>query len=65
MGPKELDSMSKKFGFPVGVATLIDEVGVDVASHIGDHLFSVFGERMSGGNTAVLKGLTESGFLGL
>ena len=64
MGPTELDKMSKKFGFPVGVATLIDEVGLDVATHIGDYLFSVFGDRLSGGNTLVLKGLTEAGFLG-
>jgi len=64
MLPKDLDKLSKKFGFPVGVATLVDEVGIDVASHIGDHLFTVFGDRFSGGNSALLKELTKAGFLG-
>ncbi|KAL1124486.1 hypothetical protein AAG570_001112 [Ranatra chinensis] len=64
MSPRDLDKLSKKFGFPVGVATLVDEVGIDVASHIGDHLFTVFGDRFSGGDSDLLKALTEAGFLG-
>ena len=62
--PKELDSLTKKFGFPVGAATLADEVGIDVGSHIAKDLSNVFGERFSGGDLRVMNDFVEAGILG-
>jgi len=62
--PKKLDKLSKGSGFPVGIATLIDEVGIDVAAHVAEDLGKAFGERLGGGNPEVLKGLVDANMCG-
>lgn len=64
VSPKDLDDMSTKSGFPVGVATLCDEVGIDVASHVLDFLAKSFPERMAGGNPNLLIDMAKMGYCG-
>jgi 3-hydroxyacyl-CoA dehydrogenase/enoyl-CoA hydratase/3-hydroxybutyryl-CoA epimerase len=42
-----IDEAMEKFGFPVGPLTLLDEVGLDIASKSGAILHQAFGERMA------------------
>jgi 3-hydroxyacyl-CoA dehydrogenase/enoyl-CoA hydratase/3-hydroxybutyryl-CoA epimerase len=42
-----IDEALVKFGFPVGPITLVDEVGLDVASKAGAIVAEAFGERMA------------------
>lgn len=47
VSPKDVDTATKNFGFPVGSATLFDEVGIDVAAHIARDMQKIFGERLT------------------
>ena len=60
----QLDKLTKKFGFPVGLATLCDEVGIDVGSHIGTDLLKAYGERFKAGDANILADMVKAGFLG-
>merc|ERR1712071_146493 len=63
--PIKVDKLSKAFGFPVGAATLTDEVGIDVGYHVSESLSQHFGERMmSSSSPAVLRTMVDAGLLG-
>ena len=43
---EDIDTALEKFGFPVGPIKLMDEVGIDVGSHIVENLNQAFGDRV-------------------
>ena len=63
--PKDIDKASKGFGFPVGNATLLDEVGIDVAAHIAEYLSKALGASASSkAGIPILNDLVKNGFTG-
>ena len=57
--PKDFDKYLMDFGFPVGPATLADEVGLDVGQHVAEDLGKEFGARMGGGGTDLLNHIVQ------
>ncbi|KJH41966.1 fatty acid oxidation complex, alpha subunit [Dictyocaulus viviparus] len=64
VSPPELDRLTKQFGFPVGAATLADEVGLDVSEHVAHFLAQALGPRVRGGSAELLSDMVISGFKG-
>ena len=60
-----LDSIMKKFGYPVGPMALLDEVGIDVGAHVGDTMKPLFEARSPNARSSTkAHELMEAGFLG-
>jgi hypothetical protein len=62
--PSSSTLVAKDFGLPVGPITLADEVGVDVANHVGVFLREHLGTRMLGSDPAAMQEMVDKGFLG-
>ena len=45
--PARLDNIMLDFGMPMGPLTLLDEVGIDIASHAATSLHEGYGDRMT------------------
>ena len=58
-----LDSIMKKFGYPVGPMALFDEVGMDVGAHVGETMSPMFNAR-GGKSTKKADELVKAGYLG-
>jgi len=60
---EKIDKAMVAYGFPIGPVSLMDEVGMDVAAHVGQDLGPFFAKR--GGKVANLAGkMADGGFLG-
>ena len=44
---EQIDGAMKRWGWPVGPITLLDEVGIDIAAHVGPIMVEAFGDRMT------------------
>jgi 3-hydroxyacyl-CoA dehydrogenase/enoyl-CoA hydratase/3-hydroxybutyryl-CoA epimerase len=58
----EIDEAALAFGLPMGPLRLLDEVGHDVALHVGETMHSAFPDRF--GHFILSKNLVEEGSLG-
>jgi len=58
----EIDQAVVEWGMPMGPFTLMDMLGIDVCGHVGEYLYSEYGERMS--PASLFAKLLEAGRLG-
>lgn len=58
----QIDKAMEEFGMPMGPLRLLDEVGLDVSAHVGDHVGPIFGDRLP--VSPFMTKMTEAGFLG-
>ncbi len=58
-----VDTAARNFGFPVGPVTLVDEVGIDVVSHVFEEMNPVFKKR-GGRFSQAIHRLHENGYAG-
>ena len=61
ISPYDLDDIMKRFGFPVGPVTLLDEVGLDVGAHVSEDLGQAFGDRMITADPRAVADLVATG----
>jgi len=62
IAPATIDEAMLDFGMPMGPLRLLDEIGLDVASHVAGTMSAAFGERFA--VPAILTRLLEAGHLG-
>ena len=61
--PDEIDRAMRQFGYPVGPAALIDEVGIDVGAHVAGELGPMFIKRGNPASEGIPK-LYAEGYMG-
>ncbi|MCB9913613.1 MAG: enoyl-CoA hydratase/isomerase family protein [Planctomycetes bacterium] len=62
VAPERLERAALDFGMPMGPLRLLDEVGLDIASHAAESLRAAYGERMT--PCTVIQPLLDAGHLG-
>jgi 3-hydroxyacyl-CoA dehydrogenase/enoyl-CoA hydratase/3-hydroxybutyryl-CoA epimerase len=62
IAPEQIDEAMLDFGMPMGPLRLLDEVGLDVGSHVAETLIAAYPERMS--MPPLLNEMIENGYLG-